>query len=156
MPSTLKQPRFQLMLMTHQDIPEVMEIEETVQAHPWSSGIFKDCMRVGYSCWVCKENSELVGYLVQSIAAQEMHLLNVCIHPDKQRMNLGTLLIQHAEQFAVKKEARTSYLEVRPGNVAAIRLYMKIGYEKIGLRKNYYPTKNGREDAIVMSKQLIK
>ncbi len=150
-----KQSRFQLIPMTLLDIPEIMAIEERVQMQPWTSGIFKDCLRVGYLCWVCKENNtELVGYLIQSIAAEEMHILNVCIHPNKQRMNLGTLLVQHAESLALRRNTHTSFLEVRPSNIAAIRLYQKLGYEKIGLRKNYYPVEGGREDGIVMSKKL--
>ncbi|MEE9351700.1 MAG: ribosomal protein S18-alanine N-acetyltransferase [Thiotrichaceae bacterium] len=150
-----KQSRFQLVPMTLLDIPEIMAIEEKVQEQPWTNGIFKDCLRVGYLCWVCKENNtDLVGYLIQSIAAEEMHILNVCIRPDKQRMNLGTLLVEHAESLAIKKVAHTSFLEVRPSNIAAIRLYLKLGYEKIGVRKNYYPVEGGREDGIVMSKKL--
>ncbi|MEE9302486.1 MAG: ribosomal protein S18-alanine N-acetyltransferase [Thiotrichaceae bacterium] len=169
----LAQSRFQLMPMTLMDIPEVMAIESIVQEQPWTEGIFKDCLRVGYLCWACKENSpqghaqnssqsninnkKLIGYLIQSIAVDEMHILNVCIHPDKQRMNLGTQLVQHAERIALKKNKKThtSILEVRPSNIAAIRLYQKLGYQQIGLRKNYYPAKEGvREDGIVMSKQL--
>ncbi len=148
-----QQSQFQLQPMTYEDIQEVMVIETNVQSQPWSSGIFKDCIRVGYSCWVCKENNDqLVGYLIQSIAAEEMHILNVCIHPHWQRRNLGTLLVQHAETIALKEKVRSSFLEVRQSNLPAIRLYQKEGYKKIGIRKDYYPITNGREDAIVMSK----
>ncbi len=92
--------------------------------------------------------------MIQSIAADEMHILNVCIRPDRQRMNLGTLLVQHAEAIALKREVQTSFLEVRPSNIAAIRLYQKLGYGQVGVRKNYYPAEKGREDGIVMSKEL--
>ena len=147
--------RYQLQKMVIDDIPEVMVIEKQVQSHPWTKGIFKDCMRVGYLCWVCREDGKsLVGYLIQSIAAEEMHILNVCIHPDKQRMNLGTLLVEQAEAFGKHGLAKTVFLEVRPKNIAAIRLYQKLDYEQVGLRKNYYPTDSGREDAIVMKKCL--
>ncbi len=148
--------RFQLSFMTPGDVPEVIQIENKVQSHPWTVGIFRDCIRVGYTCWVCRENhNTIVGYLVQSIAAEEMHILNICVHPDWQRRNLGTLLVQQAEDAGRQGNAKTSYLEVRPGNVAAIRLYQKLGYKKIGIRKNYYPTDNGREDAVVMSRCLV-
>ncbi len=152
-PNNQRKDRFQLSFMIPADVPEVIQIETAVQSHPWSPGIFQDCIRVGYTCWVCRENNTtIVGYLIQSIAAEEMHILNVCIHPDWQRMNLGTLLVQQAEEAGKKKNANISYLEVRPGNTPAIRLYQKLGYKKIGIRKNYYPTDSGREDAIVMSK----
>ena len=147
--------RFQLQRMVAGDIPEGMAIEKQVQSHPWTKGIFKDCLRVGYLCWVCREEGAgLVGYLVQSIAVEEMHILNVCIHPDKQRRNLGTLLVQQAETFGRQGSAKKAFLEVRPGNIAAIRLYQKLGYQQVGLRKNYYPTESGREDAVVMNKRL--
>ncbi len=150
-----KKSRYQLQKMVADDIPEVMAIEKQVQSHPWTKGIFKDCLRVGYLCWVCREEGKnLVGYLIQSIAAEEMHILNVCIHPDKQRMNLGTLLVQQAEEFGQRGSAKTVFLEVRPKNIAAIRLYQKLGYEQVGLRKDYYPADRGREDAVVMKKRL--
>lgn len=148
--------RFLLKPMKIIDLPDVLTIEEQVQSHPWTAGIFEDCIRVGYLCWVCKENAtEVVGYLIQSIAIEEMHLLNVCIHPDKQRMSLGTLLVQHSEQVARQANAKKAFLEVRPHNIAAIHLYKKLGYLQIGVRRDYYKSKDGREDAIVMSKQLI-
>lgn len=147
--------RFQLSFMTPEDIPEVMQIENKVQAHPWTAGIFRDCIRVGYTCWVCRENyNTIVGYLIQSIAVEEVHILNICIDPAWQRMNLGTLLVQQAEETGQRLHAKKSFLEVRPGNTPAIRLYQKLGYRQVGIRKNYYPTKNGREDAIVMSRNL--
>ena len=48
-------------------------------------------------------------------------------------------------------------LEVRPSNTAAVALYRKLGYEEIGVRKNYYPADpqlGTREDALVMAKSI--
>ena len=147
-------PKFEVMRMDVADVEEVLTIEQSVCSHPWTSNIFKDCIRVGYHCWVCKEQSQTVGYMIFSTAVEEMHILNIAIHPEWQRMNLGTLLLQQAEEQARNSNTLKSFLEVRSSNKAAIRLYLKQGYEEIGLRKGYYPSHEGREDAIVMSKSL--
>lgn len=154
MSDSFSKSEFQVSPMTAEDVPQILAIEEKVYSHPWTDTIFKDCLRVGYTCWVCKKDNHTVGYLILSIAVEEMHILNLCIHPDQQRMNLGTLMIQQAEKLARQNNAEKSFLEVRPSNVGAIRLYQKQGYEQIGLRKDYYPANDGREDAIVMCKAL--
>jgi ribosomal-protein-alanine N-acetyltransferase len=145
-----------LLPMTQTDIPQIMAIEVMAYTQPWTEGIFNDCLRVGYSCWSLKQTdtNRLLGYLIVTIAADEMHILNICIDPKKQGRKLGSTLLKQAIKLGKAMHITSCFLEVRPSNKAAMYLYLNNGFEKVGLRKNYYPNQNGREDAIVMKKSI--
>jgi len=153
--------------MTQEDVPMVMEIEEAVCEFPWSASIYSDCIRVGYSCFVLARESqqkpevgqgtfdqEILGYGLLSVAAGEAHVLNICIKPNAQHQGLGYRMMQHLIQAAKDLNAYRIYLEVRMSNIHAIELYKKLEFAQIGERKDYYPSANGREDAIVFAKPL--
>jgi len=91
---------------------------------------------------------------VMSVAIGECHLLTLCVHPDYQRMGFGRKLFNLLLDRAEKLDAKQCFLEVRVGNEKAISLYRSMGFVQIGERKNYYPGKEGREDAIIMSRDL--
>lgn len=132
------------------DIDEVMEIENQVYTSPWTDSIFRDCLRVGYSCWIYRFEDELRAYGVMSVGAGEAHILTVCVKPEAQGQGLGRMMMDHLIQLAIKRRADKAFLEVRPSNRVAMQLYQSMGFEQIGLRKDYYPDGDGREDAIVM------
>ena len=137
--------------MSVADLDRVMEIEPNAYEFPWSEGIFRDCMRVGYCCWCWEEDDELLGYGVMSVAAGESHILNLTVRPESQRQGIGGKLMQHFLKLARRHGADTLMLEVRPSNQKAIRLYEKLGFNEIGVRRNYYPSENGREDALLLA-----
>lgn len=141
--------------MTPADIDNIMAIEPRAYDFPWSEGIFRDCLRVGYCCWCCEEDDELLGYGVMSVAAGESHILNLTVRPESQRQGIGSRLLKHFQQLARQHGADTLMLEVRPSNRKAIRLYEKLGFNEIGVRRNYYPAENGREDALLLALELI-
>jgi ribosomal-protein-alanine N-acetyltransferase len=89
-----------------------------------------------------------------SVAAGECHLLNICIHPNHQRQGLGEGMVLFLLDFARQRKARVALLEVRMSNTAAYRLYTKLGFDEVGLRKSYYPARHGREDAIILARDL--
>jgi ribosomal-protein-alanine N-acetyltransferase len=89
-----------------------------------------------------------------SVAAGESHILNLTVNPDAHRRGIGGKLLKHFLQLAARHDADTVMLEVRPSNMAAIRLYEKIGFNEIGRRRNYYPAKEGREDALLLALSL--
>ena len=140
--------------MRPDDLPEVMEIEQAAYEFPWSEGILRDCLRVGYSCWVLESRGGIEGYVILSAAAGEAHLLNLCVRPGQRGLGHGGRLLRHALDVAGRLGADTLYLEVRRGNEAAISLYRKHGFNEIGLRHGYYPSREGREDALVMARVL--
>lgn len=156
MSAVLKQPapavRFRP--MQEADIPAVLAIETAAYDFPWSRVIFQDCLRVGYCCWVVERGAELAGYGVMSVAVAESHILNICIRPDQQGCGLGRSLLEHLLGIARKHKAESAFLEVRPSNAAARHLYTSMGFEEVGMRRNYYPARQGREDAIIMARSL--
>jgi ribosomal-protein-alanine N-acetyltransferase len=137
------------------DLPDVLRNERRGYTHPWTEGIFRDCLRNGQECWLLMCSDQNVGHGILSVAAGESHLLNVCVHPDFQGHGFGRILVEHLLERARTGEASTIFLEVRPSNVAACELYDKLGFNEVGIRENYYPSNIGREDALVLAKELF-
>ena len=137
------------------DLPDVLRNERRGYTHPWTEGIFRDCLGNGQECWLLLCSDQNVGHGILSVAAGESHLLNVCVHPDFQGHGFGRILVEHLLERARKGEASTIFLEVRPSNVAACELYDKLGFNEVGIRENYYPSNVGREDALVLAKELF-
>lgn len=149
--SAAVEPRTEIRLMQPSDLKSVAAVERAAYAFPWSLGIFRDCLLAGYYCLVLDVGNNVTGYGIMSIAAAEAHLLNLCVHPNAQRMGYGRRLLNalllKAEDAGVEK----IFLEVRPSNLGALRLYRSVGFEQIGIRPAYYQAERGREDAVVLS-----
>lgn len=140
--------------MHGKDLGKVLDVEEFAYEFPWTESIFRDCMRVGYYCVVCEVDEEIVGHGIMSVGVGECHLLNICIHPDHQQNGLGTSMINYLLDVARWKKVKIAFLEVRVSNLGAHNLYFKLGFSEIGLRKNYYPGPQGREDALILTLEL--
>ncbi|MCU7932142.1 MAG: ribosomal protein S18-alanine N-acetyltransferase [Candidatus Thiodiazotropha sp. (ex Codakia rugifera)] len=152
MSAQLLDPLLGIRPMHNEDLSQVLAMEEGVYPFPWTLGIFQDCLRVGYCCWVVTLDQQIIGYGVMSVVIDESHILNICIHPKWQGQGLGYKLTQRLLKVARQHGAETVFLEVRVSNQTAIKLYEKIGFVKIGQRRNYYPAVDRkREDALVMS-----
>ena len=140
--------------MASRDLDRVIEIEQRAYPHPWTRGIFSDCLRVGYDCWCLQTGREVVGYCVLSHAAGETHLLNLCVRPESQRQGVGEKLLVHLTALARRHDAEIIFLEVRVSNAAARSLYDKMGFNELGTRKDYYPAAGGREDGLILARVL--
>ena len=140
--------------MSGLDLPSVIQVEETSYEFPWTLPIFRDCLRVGCDCFVYETQDGVIGHGIMSVAAGECHILNICIHPDHQRRGLGESMVYFLLDIARQKQAQAALLEVRMSNSAAYRLYIKLGFDEVGIRKNYYPSRIGREDAIILARDL--
>jgi ribosomal-protein-alanine N-acetyltransferase len=138
--------------MRREDVPKVITIEREIYPYPWTEGIFFDCLRVGYGCWVLEHNAELAGYGVVTLAAGEAHLLNLSVAREHQGRGLGRTLLRHLIDFIRRLGGEVVFLEVRPSNRAAVQLYESEGFARIGTRHRYYPADEGREDAWVFSR----
>jgi ribosomal-protein-alanine N-acetyltransferase len=141
--------------MHREDIPEVMAIETAAYEFPWTAGIFRDCLNVGHECWVLTVGERIVGYGVLSFGAGEAHLLNLCVTPGEQCRGHGKHLLRRLIDLTRWHGAERIFLEVRPSNTAAVRIYHHAGFNEIGRRPGYYPARRGREDAIVMAIELL-
>lgn len=144
-----------LRAMQPQDLDRVFEIETRAYEFPWTMGIFHDCLRAGYGCWVLADNERVLGYGILSAAAGEAHILNVCVANEAQGRGHGRRLVQRLIDLSRWHRAERVFLEVRPSNPKAIALYHDLGFNEIGRRPNYYPAKGGREDALVMAIELL-
>ena len=140
--------------MQESDFDAIMLIENSVYPYPWTRGIFGDCLRVGYSSWVLESGQDIIGYAILSAAAGEAHILNLCVAIEYHRQGYGQRILNRLIDLARWHHAKTLFLEVRPGNHSAINLYQNTGFHVVGRRPNYYPSAKGREDALLMGREL--
>jgi ribosomal-protein-alanine N-acetyltransferase len=140
--------------MTEADVSAVVAIELASYRFPWSEVIFRDCLRVGYVCRVAAHLDVVAGYGIVSTGAGEAHVLNLCVQPELRCRGIGTLLLEDLLQRAAAVAVDMAYLEVRPSNTAAIRLYKAFEFVHVGLRRGYYQAPEGREDAAVFKLAL--
>lgn len=155
MSAVLQEPTPFIRPMSVADLPSVVAVESSAYTHPWSDGVMRDCLKVGYNCWICELGDQIVGHAVMSIAVGEAHLLNLCVGPDWQGRGVGRRLLRRMLRIAREREADTMFLEVRVSNHGARGLYESEGFGEIGRRRDYYPSKYGREDAIVYARALL-
>ncbi len=155
MNAVLKLDELTLRPMAETDIGDVLQIECAAYAFPWSRNIFKGCLRDNYCCRVVELDGQIAGYAILSMGADEAHLLNLCVDTGYHRMGLGDVLLKNLLDYARTQGAVTTFLEVRPSNTAARRFYQSRGFVEVGSRPNYYPSRFGREDAIIMAREMV-
>jgi ribosomal-protein-alanine N-acetyltransferase len=155
MSAVLREPEEMIAPMGPQDLPEVLAVEQAAYEFPWTHGNFIDSLRAGHSAWTMRDSAgNLIAYAVVMIALDEAHLLNLTVAPACQRFGFGWRMLEAMAENARGYGARTMLLEVRPSNAAAQQMYARYGFVRIGMRRDYYPSRDGREDAIVMRVSL--
>ncbi|MBK7059817.1 MAG: ribosomal protein S18-alanine N-acetyltransferase [Rubrivivax sp.] len=135
------------------DLDRVLAVEQRAYSFPWTRGNFIDALAAGYlaELWV-DAHDDLVGYHVAMVGVDELHLLNLTVAPQWQRLGHARSLLDALEQHCRQHQLGSLWLEVRAGNQRARQVYSRRGFVEVGLRRNYYPAAHGsREDAIVMS-----
>ncbi len=138
--------------MRAQDLRQILEIERRSFDNPWSSALFLQELRIPFSRIMVVRpaggsDEPIAGYLCRWFVADEIHILNVAVHPDYRSRGIAALLLGQALQEGERGRADAVTLEVRRSNEAARRLYAAFHFEEVGVRRNYY----GRgEDALIM------
>jgi len=142
--------------MSVTDLDAVMAVETVAYSFPWTRGNFIDSLAAGHRCDLrLGDAGEVIGYSVAMTALDELHLLNITVNPVLQGQGHAMALMDRLIAHGRHQGQRTLWLEVRPGNTRARRLYRHCGMREVGLRRDYYPAGLGRrEDAIVMSLAL--
>jgi len=151
------------------DLDAVLEIEAVSHLHPWTKGNFSDSLAAGHWAYCIRpqvdqaikgsylDSAILWAYCILFPAVDELHLLNITVSPKLRKLGLASKMMTAIEGVAAQQNMPRIILEVRPSNIAAVTLYQKLGYEQIGIRKNYYPADPQlgiREDALVMAKSI--
>ena len=148
-------PEVRLEPLTEALLDDVLRIENSVYAHPWTRGNFADSLKSGYQLLALMGGDTLIGYFVAMEGVEEVHLLNITVAPDYQRQGWAQVMLDALAVWARGQAAQWLWLEVRVGNARAMHVYESHGYRRVGLRKSYYPNGSGqREDAVVMSLRL--
>ena len=140
----------QIVPMGLSDIKAVTQIEVDAHSHPWSEKLFLSNFGQRYFNHVLLNNENVIGYFVASAVAGEVTLMNIAISPEKQGQGAGQQLLQFLLDYSRSNNQQEIWLEVRVSNHSAIHLYQKLGFVEVDIRKNYYPSENGREDAAMM------
>ncbi|WP_320169778.1 ribosomal protein S18-alanine N-acetyltransferase [Maridesulfovibrio sp.] len=127
-------------------ISQLRALEASCFAYQWSEDQFKlGLERKAFRVLGCEKDGMLVGYLAYSTVLDEMEVLNLGVHPDFRRRGIGKALMLSLLQKCREMEIKRGLLDVKESNHPAIALYESLGFEKVGIRKNYYP--DTREDA---------
>jgi ribosomal-protein-alanine N-acetyltransferase len=139
--------------MRSEDLDAVMEIERCSFPEPWTPGLFLHELKVPFSKTILARaangSHELLGYVCRWLVGDEVHILNLAVHPEHRQRGIGRMLVQLVLEEADAHGATLVTLEVRRENAAAGALYRTLGFTETGVRKNYY----GRgHDAIIMSR----
>jgi len=140
--------------MTPFDVPGVGAVERASYPFPWSEGIFRDCLRVGYLCRVAETAGEIVAYGIVAMGAGEAHVLNICVAGHVRGRGIGRRMLMLLIERSVQAGMQDVFLEVRPSNPHAIALYQSLGFVEVGRRRGYYQAEVGREDALVLKLSL--
>ncbi|MFE8645836.1 ribosomal protein S18-alanine N-acetyltransferase [Sphingomonas sp. NCPPB 2930] len=141
--------------ITPDTLDAVLAIEAQAYTHPWTRGNFLDSLRAGYQARQLVAGGAVIGYFVAMKGVDEVHLLNITVAPACQRQGWARVLLDALRLWARGQGALWLWLEVRTGNLRAQSVYTAHGFQRVGLRKRYYPAlDNGREDAVVMSQRL--
>jgi ribosomal-protein-alanine N-acetyltransferase len=141
--------------MRDEDVERVLDVERRGHLFPWTRRIFADCLRVGYTCLVLEEEGTVVAHLVVASGAGQAHILNLCVDPERQGRGYGGGFLDQALERLRGNGVESVFLEVRPSNAVAIAVYESRGFNEVGRRQDYYPAARGREDALVLARQLI-
>lgn len=137
--------------LTELDFDDAYAIEKLSHLIPWSEQTFRSNQGERYINKKVVLNNQLAGFLICQTVLDEATLFNIAIAPMYRKQGLATLLLDTLLQELTTKNIKILWLEVRESNTSAINLYHNLGFNEITIRKNYYPAKYGREDAIIMA-----
>ena len=129
-------------------LPQVHEIEKLSFPSPWSLNALQSEIKNPIShLWVFKREEVLSGYICFWMFEKEAQVLSLAVHPRDRGRGFGYYLLKKMIEKAVSKGVNYIWLEVRPSNLSAKRLYEKLGFLEVYRRPRYY---SNTEDAIVM------
>lgn len=135
-------------------VAQIAALEKLCFSDPWSENSVASELENELSVWlVAEEAGNVLGYVGSQTVLDETDMMNIAVHPDARRQGIAVDLIQELISQLHARGSRCLKLEVRVSNVPAIALYERLGFERLGLRKNYY--RNPKEDALILGKEWV-
>lgn len=144
----------QISLLTPNDLNHAFAIEQRSHTFPWTEKNFASNQGERYLNYRLDIDGVMAAFAITQIVLDEATLFNIAVDPLFQRRGLGRELLEHLIDELFKRDVVTLWLEVRASNTAAIALYQQLEFNEVSVRRNYYPTADGREDAIIMALTL--
>lgn len=142
--------------MTLADLEAVADLTRRADPFGWTLRNFSDAHASGNTLTVLTVDGVTSGIAAVMHVLDESELLEIAVQPAMQGRGYGKALLAQAIALARRNGAVRMFLEVRESNARARKMYTSFGFEETGRRKNYYPTENGREDAILMTAQFSR
>ena len=128
-------------------IDEIYYVEQSCFSNPWTEKMLESELESALSVLLTEEREgKTVGYALGRVVADEAELLKICVIAEWRKRGIAEKMLSGLLEKMREKGAAACFLEVRSKNSHAISLYEKLGFEKIALRKDYYPD----DDAVVM------
>jgi len=141
-------------ILSTTDLPRAWQIETRAHAFPWSEKTFASNQGERYLNYRLSVDDDMVAFAITQVVLDEATLFNIAVDPAWQRRGFGRQLLEHLIRELEARDVLTLWLEVRASNKGAIALYESLGFNEATVRRNYYPTADGREDAIIMALPL--
>ncbi len=140
---------YKISLMGLNDLEEAYKIELSVNPSPWKYETFLSSFEVGHKGLICKQDNQIIGFIIFSPINPEAHILSISVKKEMQSKGIGTLLLNSMLDQCKVMNYKKIFLEVRASNIQAINFYEKLGFSKDAIRNNYYT--DNSEDALLMS-----
>lgn len=147
-------PGMQLSTWHKNDLPNLAEIAAKAMPFSWPLKVFYDCLAANYVGWVLKENSKIIGFVIIFVQTEICEIINIAILPSHQHQGLGRQLIEKVIDYCHSMQINQLTLEARKSNTKAIKFYKHFGFKEVGVRKDYYPLETGREDGLILTRNL--
>lgn len=138
--------------MTSAHVAQIAELEKRCFNDPWSENSIASELNNRLSCWlVALEGDMVIGYVGSQTVLGETDMMNIAVHPDYRNQGVAKNLIQTLMDTLSGQGSHSLMLEVRQSNEPAKNLYASLGFETVGIRKNYY--RNPKENALILRKE---
>ena len=139
-------------LLSQHDIARIVLIEQQANPYRWQESAFISSFADSYFSYkLLDESGELQGFYFAQLILEQLELFNICVAKNMQGKGYGKALLKHFLHEGRTRGAVEAFLEVRSSNLSAIALYEKCGFNKTGIRKNYYVHGDSKADAVLMS-----
>lgn len=135
------------------DIPQIMALEKESGLECWAQQNYEESLKnPDYNIQVVKFEDKIIGFLSMYSASDEGYICNIAVDKAHRNYGIGTVLVEKIIEYSKQKCLKFLSLEVRESNTVAIKFYEKLGFAKLGIRKNFYS--NPTEHALIMTKHF--